>query len=53
MNHLQEQEARDYEAAGYDRFEGFDRGDAAWDYEAAQQFENEAFEAEMRAEGFL
>lgn len=48
-----EQEARDYEAAGYDRFEGFDRGDAEWDYEAAQQAENEALEAELRAEGLL
>jgi hypothetical protein len=33
------------------RWDGFDRGDADWDYEAAQLANNEADdEAEMRAE---
>jgi hypothetical protein len=49
----QQQEARAYEAAGYDRFEGFDRGDADWDYEAEQLANNEALEAELRADGLL
>ena len=34
---------------GCDRFEGFDQGDLNFDYAAAQQDDNEAFEAEMNA----
>lgn len=44
----QQQEAQAYEAS-YDRFQGFDRGDQEFDYAAAQQDDNEAFEAEMNA----
>ncbi len=50
MNYLQEQEARDYDNSYFNRYEGFDRGDADWDYEEAQRANNEADEAEMEAE---
>ena len=54
MSHIQAIEERDYsESARYDRFQGYDRGDLDFDYEAAQQDDNEAFEAEMRAAGLI
>ncbi|HOW46150.1 MAG TPA: hypothetical protein P5305_04030 [Rubrivivax sp.] len=53
MNYLQEQEARDYDNAYHDRFDGFDRGDADWDYEAERLAQNEADEIELRAAGLI
>lgn len=54
MSNIQYLEEVQYsESARHDRFDGFDRGDADWDYEAEQQANNEALEAEMRAEGLL
>lgn len=35
------------------RWDGFDRGDADWNYEEEQRARNEADEAELRAEGLL
>ena len=35
------------------RWDGFDRGDANWDYDDEQRARNEADEAELRAEGLL
>jgi hypothetical protein len=35
------------------RWDGFDRGDADWDYAEEQRARNEADEAELRAEGLL
>jgi hypothetical protein len=32
------------------RWDGFDRGDADWDYDAERLAQNEEFEAEMNAE---
>ena len=34
-------------------WDGFDRGDADWDYDEEQRARNEADEAELRAEGLL
>jgi hypothetical protein len=45
MNNTQQQEAIDYEA-GYDRFEGYDRGDRDRDYTADQNAMNEADDME-------
>jgi hypothetical protein len=41
-NHTQQQEDNDAWFARADRFDGFDRGDLDWDYEAEQQARNEA-----------
>lgn len=38
----QQQEHEDFVSAGHDRFDGFDRGDLDWDYEAEQLALNEA-----------
>ena len=35
------------------RWDGFDRGDADWDYDEERRAQNEADEAELRAEGLL
>jgi hypothetical protein len=35
------------------RWDGFDRGDADWDYDEEQRARNEADEAELRADGLL
>ena len=48
MTH-QQAEHEAFELNGFDRYEGFDRGDLDFDYAAAQQDDNEAFEAEMNA----
>jgi hypothetical protein len=45
----QQEEHEAFQRNGCDRFEGFDRGDLDFDYAAAQQDDNEAFEAEMNA----
>lgn len=50
MNLIQQQEEADYSAsARHDRFDGFDRGDTDYDYEAEQLARNEADEAEWDA----
>jgi hypothetical protein len=35
------------------RWDGFDRGDADWDYDEERRAQNESDEADMRAEGLL
>jgi hypothetical protein len=50
MNLIQQQEEADYSAsARFDRFDGFDRGDTDYDYEAEQQARNEADEQAFTA----
>ena len=50
MSLIQQMEEADYSAsARFDRFDGFDRGDTDYDYEAEQQARNEADEQAFTA----
>lgn len=53
MHATQYEEHLAHSAPCASRWDGFDRGDADWDYDEERRAQNEADEAELRAEGLL